>query len=167
MFAQFKTLRMKILFGMLLSLVPMLVITGTTYYYSRQTTIDNSIKTMQLIIEHGALEINEFIDNQKSEFLQLTRDDIFGIAIEFRTFEEFETHFKSVLTDHKGFSRLVLTDINGNVLINSIREKNQSEKSRSDKNIKINEVLELNDQFERHAFLLPVSEKEIAKSKKT
>ncbi|MFH2059783.1 MAG: response regulator [Pseudomonadota bacterium] len=154
MFSPFKTLRTKIVFGMLLSLVPMLVITGTTYYYSKNTSIDNSNKIMQLIIQNGASEINEFIHAQEAAFLQLTRDDTFGIAIEFKTFEEFETHFQTIMADHKGFSSMVLTDLKGNVLIRNARKKDLPENLASKGENTIQKVLELNDKKDRNAFLM-------------
>ena len=166
MVAPFKTLRKKILFGMLLSLVPMLAITGTTYYYSRKTTIDSSVKAMQLIIQSGASEINDFLNNQKSVFLQLIRDGTFGIAIEFKTLEEFETYFNTILADHNGFCRLILTDLEGNVLISSTRTEDLIEKAKS-KKTKIDKVLELKDHSDQHAFLMQEPGLENAKKPRT
>lgn len=154
MLAPIKTLRVKILFGMLLSLIPMLIIAGTTYYYSRNTRIDSSIKIMKLIIQNGASEINDFIKSQEAAFLQLTRDDTFGIALEFKTFNEFETHFKTILTDNKGFSSLFLTDLKGNILISQHRLEDTNDKSKEKKNQRIKKILELSDKPDRTAFLM-------------
>ena len=53
-----------------------------------------------------------------SSFLDWTAEDVFGMAIEFETTKELQDHFKSPLNGQKGFSLLMLTDIEGKVLIN-------------------------------------------------
>jgi len=110
------SLRFKILFGLLLSLLPMLAIAGITYNSARNTALENSKRSMKLISQHGAKEINGFIKAQKEVFLNWTVEDIFGMAIEFQTTKELQEHFKSLLKGQKGFSLLMLTDIQGKVL---------------------------------------------------
>ncbi len=150
----FRTLRTKILFGMLLSLVPMIIIIGTTYYYFRNTTVDHGLKIMELIVQQGALEINEFIANQKETFMQLTRDDTFGIAIEFETIEEFEMHFESILNDYKGFSGLYLLDKKGRVLI-SRASKDRKADTKAQKQGEIFDKIKNDDPAtDRQAFLM-------------
>lgn len=104
------SLRFKILFGLLLSLLPMLAIAGITYNSARDTALENSEQSMKLISQHGAKEINGFIKAQKEVFLNWTAEDIFGMAIEFQTTKELQDHFKSLLKGQRGFSLLMLTE---------------------------------------------------------
>ena len=109
-------LRFKILSGLLLSIIPMVAIAGISYYSARNNEIENSERIMKLIAQNGAREINGFIKAQESIFLDWTREDVFGMAIEFQTTRELQDHFKSMLKGQKGFSLLMLADKEGKVL---------------------------------------------------
>ncbi len=110
------SLRFKILFGILLPLIPMLAIMGVSYTSARNSTLENSERIMKLINQNGAKEINRFIKAQESLFSDWTKEDVFGMAIEFQTTEELQSHFKSLVKGQKGFSLIVLTDTEGKVL---------------------------------------------------
>ena len=109
-------LRFKILFGLLLSLLPMLAIAGISYYTARGHELESSERILTLISSNGAREINGFISAQQAVFLDWTREDIYGMAIEFKTTQELQEHFKSMLKGQKGFSLLLLTDKEGKIL---------------------------------------------------
>jgi methyl-accepting chemotaxis protein len=110
------SLRFKILSGLLLSLLPVLVIAGISYYSSRRTALRNSEEIMRLLTRYGAKEINGFIEAQESLFTDWTQEDLFGLAIEFQTTTELKDLFKSMLEGQQGFLLLVLADTEGKVL---------------------------------------------------
>jgi len=118
MFGRFSStsLRFKILFGLLLSLVPVLAIVGVSYYSARNTALRNSEGTMRLLTQYGAKEINGHIKAQESLFMDWTEEDLFGLAIEFQTTTELKDLFQSMLDGQPGFSLLVLADVEGKVL---------------------------------------------------
>ncbi|MDY6954243.1 MAG: methyl-accepting chemotaxis protein, partial [Thermodesulfobacteriota bacterium] len=118
MFGRFSSasLRFKIFFGLLLSLVPVMAIVGVSYYSARNTALRNSEGTMRLLTHYGAKEINGFIKTQKSLFMDWTEEDLFGLAIEFQTTTELKKLFQSMLEGQQGFSLLVLADVEGKVL---------------------------------------------------
>ena len=116
------SLRFKILFGLLLSLLPMLVIAFISFNSARDTALENSEQSMKLISQHGAKEINGFIKAQEEIFLNWTAEDIFGMAIEFQTTKELQDHFKSLLKGQQGFSLLMLTEKGGKVLEAAVGE---------------------------------------------
>ncbi|MDY6988720.1 MAG: methyl-accepting chemotaxis protein [Thermodesulfobacteriota bacterium] len=119
MFGRFSStsLRFKILFGLLLSLVPVLLIVGFSYYSSRSAALRNGEEIMRLLTRYGAKEINRFIEAQVGLFLDWTREDLFGLAIEFKTTEELRrNYFEAILRGQHGFSLLMLTDKDGKVL---------------------------------------------------
>jgi len=116
------SLRFKILFGLLLPLIPMLAIMGISYTSARNSTLENSDRIMKLINQNGTKEINRFIKAQETVFFDWTKEDVFGMAIEFQTTEELQSHFKSLLKGQKGFSLVMLTDTEGKVLQSAVGE---------------------------------------------
>jgi hypothetical protein len=109
------SLRFKILFGLLLSLVPMLVIMGISYTSARGNAVATSKRIMKLVNDSGAKEINAFIKAQQAVFSDWTREDIFGMAIEFETTAELQGHFQSVLKGQNGMALIMVTDRDGKV----------------------------------------------------
>jgi ABC-type transporter Mla subunit MlaD len=110
------SLRFKILFGLLLSLLPMLAISCLAYYFARTDALEGSERIMKLITGNGGKEINQFILARENAFLDWTREDVFGMAIEFQTTKELHNHLESMLKGQTGFSLLAVTDMNGKVL---------------------------------------------------
>jgi hypothetical protein len=94
----------------------MLAIVGVSYYAARGMALGNSEEIMKLLTEYGAKEINGFIEGQERTFVDWTREDLYGLAIEFKTTDELKDHFDSILRGQGGFSLLMLTDKEGNVL---------------------------------------------------
>jgi len=77
---------------------------------------------MKLITRNGTKEINRFIKAQEALFFDWTKEDMFGMAIEFQTTEELQSHFKSLLKGQKGFSLIMLTDTEGKVFQSAVGE---------------------------------------------
>jgi methyl-accepting chemotaxis protein len=117
------------LFGLLLSLVPVLAIVGVSYYSTRNIALKNSQDIMRLLTQLGAKEINGFIKAQEKLFLDWTQEDLFGLAIEFKTTRELRRDYlESILRGQQGFSVLLLTDLNGEVLEAALGERIQGVK---------------------------------------
>jgi hypothetical protein len=53
------------------------------------------------------------VKQYQAVFFDWTKEDVFGMAIEFQTTEELQSHFKSLLKGQKGFSLIMLTDTEG------------------------------------------------------
>ncbi|MFH1672819.1 MAG: methyl-accepting chemotaxis protein [Pseudomonadota bacterium] len=109
-------LRVKILSGLLVSLLPMLVIMAITYSFDRSAALEAGERLTKVISHNGAEEINAFFRAHEGIFLDWTSEDLFGMAIEFQTTEELKNHFESLLKGQSGFSLLVLTDMEGKIL---------------------------------------------------
>ena len=116
------SLRFKILFGLLLPLIPMLAIMGISYTSARNSALENSERIMKLINQNGTKEINRFIKAQEAVFFDWTKEDVFGMAIEFQTTEELQSHFNSLIKGQKGFSLIMLTDTGGKVLQSAVAD---------------------------------------------
>jgi len=116
------SLRFKIFFGLLLPLLPMLAIMVISYTSARNSTLENSERIMKLITGNGTKEINRFIKAQEAIFFDWTKEDVFGMAIEFQTTEELQSHFKSMLKGQKGFSLIMLTDREGKIFQSAVGE---------------------------------------------
>ncbi|MDY6952388.1 MAG: methyl-accepting chemotaxis protein [Thermodesulfobacteriota bacterium] len=147
-----RSLRFKIVFGLLLSLLPMVVMVGITYYASLDTA-ENSKRIMRLITQNGAKEINAFIKARGNAFSDWTKEDIFGMAIEFQTTAELQSHLDSLLKGQNGFSMLMLTDSAGHVLEAAVGKQIGGATSEAFKSLMIKEVSGL-QQAERYATLV-------------
>ncbi len=109
-------LKSKLILGLLLSLVPMLIITYLTYTLARSNVLEYSERIMGLINHNGAKEVNAFIHSQEKTFLSWTQEDVFGMAIEFETLNEVQDYFKTLMAGNKSFAMLLLVDTKGKVL---------------------------------------------------
>ena len=145
------SLRFKILFGLLLPLLPMLAIMGISYTSARNSTLENSDRIMKLINQNGTKEINRFIKAQEAAFFDWTKEDVFGMAIEFQTTEELQSHFRSLLKGQKGFSLIMLTDTEGKVFQSAVGEHIKGVGSGAFQGQRIKEASELMNKTVRSA----------------
>ncbi len=109
-------LRLKLFAGVLLTTVPILVIAFVSYQYSRNISLESSRTILTLTDKNAAKELNAFLADQWNIFSNWTKEDIYGLAIEFETLGEIKDAFVSMLQDAPGFSDLALTDASGKVL---------------------------------------------------
>jgi X-X-X-Leu-X-X-Gly heptad repeat protein len=145
------SLRFKILFGLLLTLLPMLVIMVFSYTSARNSTLNNSERIMKLITRNGTNEINRFIKAQEALFFDWTKEDVFGMAIEFKTTEELQSHFRSLLKGQKGFSLILVTDTEGKILQSAVGEQIKGVESGVFQGRRVNEVSTLLNKTVRSA----------------
>jgi hypothetical protein len=111
-----KKIEKRIYSRLLLSLLPMLAMVVLTYHFSKDLPENNKI-ILQLISENGANEIKRFIQTQRELFNHLSQNDIFGMSIEFQTFDELQKHLKSIHQSYRIFSQLLLTDVTGKKML--------------------------------------------------
>jgi len=120
-----KKIEKRIYSRLLLSLLPMFAMVVMTYHFSKDLPENNKI-ILQLISENGANEIKRFIQTQREVFNHWIHNDIFGMSIEFQTFDELQDHFTSLLQSYSAFSHLLLTDVTGKKILGVPKaEKNQ------------------------------------------
>ena len=146
-----RSLRFKILAGFLLSLLPLLAIMWISYSSARGNALESSQRIMNLITHNGAKEINDFIKTQELKFIEWTQEDLFGMAIEFKTTTEMQSYFNSFLQGQRGFSALVLADKEGKVLQAEVGEHIQGGSSEAFKGKTVKEVALLGNQAFRSA----------------
>ena len=156
MFALFssRSLRFKILFGLLLSLLPMLAIAGITYYSARNSALENSKQFMKLIGQSGAKDINTFIKAGKRLFSDMTKEDIFGMCIEYQSSDDLSVMFETMLKDQDAFSLLLLTDTQGKVLSGAVADHLRDKVAEAFKGKVIKGVSALTDKSDRCAILV-------------
>lgn len=110
------SLRFKILFGLTLSLLPMLVITAISYQHTKTIALENSERIISLVSQNGGRELSDFLKTQHNLFGDFTKEDVYGMAIEFETTKEIQDHFDTLLKGQQGFALLALTDLSGKLL---------------------------------------------------
>jgi len=116
-------LRLKVMGGLLLSLIPMVAIVGINYHFARKAALANSRGLMELVCEGGAKEIDGMLSARAASFNSWiggssggwSASDRFGMALEFHTYREVQGQFETFLKAQDGFSLLVLTDLQGKV----------------------------------------------------
>jgi len=108
---------------LLLSLLPMLAMVVMTYHSSKNLPENNKI-VLQLISENGANEIKRFLQIQREIFNHWIQNDIFGMSVEFQTFDELQKHFDFIHQSYPVFSHLLLTDVKGKKILDVTDNKN-------------------------------------------
>ncbi|MFH1077247.1 MAG: HAMP domain-containing methyl-accepting chemotaxis protein [Pseudomonadota bacterium] len=126
-----RSLRFKIMSGLLMSLVPMIAIIGIIYVFDRNSAIETSKGLTKVISSKGANEINAFFKTSESIFADWTKEDLFGMSIEFQTTEELQKNFMSLLTKQNGFALFALTDTTGKILEFALGHKTSDENAAS------------------------------------
>ncbi len=114
----------KITVMLLPALIPMLAIVAMTYTSARQSSLDASKNLSRLIVQSSSSEINDFLSLQCAKFQEWTREDVYGLAIEFDTTNEMSDKFEHMLAAAPDFALLILTDTNGQVLAASAGDQN-------------------------------------------
>ncbi len=99
--------------------VSLLVIVGVIanfYNFSKNEFRSSSRELIQMTSAQSANEINRSFAAMSRVFGEWTKDDVFGMAIEFNTTEELRQQFDRWLGSSTGFSLVVLVDERGTVL---------------------------------------------------
>ncbi len=121
-----KSLRFKIIAGVMVSLLPIMAIVIASYNFNRTAAIESSGNLMVLMDKNGTKDINKFLYDQTETFAKWTDDDVYGMAMEYNTLDLLETTFSSMLEKSNGFKLIMLTDEAGEVLVSACRMKDKS-----------------------------------------
>ncbi|MGO9018215.1 MAG: methyl-accepting chemotaxis protein [Syntrophobacteraceae bacterium] len=148
------SLRFKILFALMLSIIPMLAVAVIAYRSASESTLVSSSRIMKLTGMHGAKEINQFVEAQKGVFIDWTKEDTFGMAIEFDTTNELRNQLASLLKGQEGFCLLLLTDMDGKVLQAAVGENEKKVSSEKIIGQKVKEMPKSTGQAGRVADLI-------------
>jgi len=109
-------LKHRIMLWMVPTAVPLLVIVGLTYQHSRAASLRDSQSVSRLIIQAAAREADDFLVRQNATYQQWIKEDVYGLAIEFKTTSEMAGRFRSMAADAPGFALLALADASGKVV---------------------------------------------------
>ncbi|WP_028585323.1 response regulator [Desulfogranum mediterraneum] len=112
----FASLKHKILFGFLFSILPMLVIVLISFFPARESALSSSRNQIGLISTSGSEKINGFFQSGANIFSEWTQEDVFGMAIEFEALDELKKHVTSLQSRHPEFHLVLITDANGIIL---------------------------------------------------
>ncbi len=99
--------------------VSLLVLVGVVVYFfnfTRGAFMQSSENLLEVTLDQYASEIDrEFAGRQRS-FSDWTRDDVFGLALEFHTTDELKREFDKWIREDAGFAVLALVDQNDRVV---------------------------------------------------
>lgn len=98
------------------ALIPIVVIAFVTFNSHRDSSIQSSAKIEQLVVQTEAEAIHNFSSLQSSLFQDWTKEDIFGLAIEFDETSQIKTQFADMLSRAPDFSVLLLINQQGAII---------------------------------------------------
>lgn len=134
------SLRKKILFGFLFSIVPMLAIVIITYLPARDVALKSSHRQMELVSGGGQEKLELFFRDGAENFATWTEADVYGMAIEFNALDELVKQFALMQRVRPEFYLLLITDEAGVVIEEGRRITNHGEQITSLKGETIEEV---------------------------
>lgn len=106
----------QILSAGLVSLVVVLGIIFYFYSYTGSSLEDSSLHMIELVSAQTAEAVDRSLEERSRTFADWTRDDIFGLSIEFNTTTELRQRFEEWLQANSGFCLMALVDGSGRVI---------------------------------------------------
>ncbi|MDH3393729.1 MAG: HAMP domain-containing protein, partial [Desulfobulbaceae bacterium] len=107
----------KILIGSMLSILPMVVIVLVSANALKNGSVQNSGMVMRLVVSSNAETFNRSLLELNNVFRNWTKEDVYGMSIEFQALAELQSDLAAKLQGAPGFCTLLLTDSNGKILI--------------------------------------------------
>lgn len=147
-------LKYKILFGFLFSMLPLLIIVISTYFSAKESALQSSHNQIGLISNAGGEKLNAFFRSGANTFSELTKEDVFGMAIEFDAIDELEQHFTTFQTRHPQIDRILITNENGEILGKNQGVQNQHSAPESRQKGRVKEISLIQKGPERSVLLV-------------
>ena len=100
-------------------LVSLVVVLGIIYYfysYTGSSMEESTLHMIKLVSTQTADAVNRSLEERSRTFADWTRDDIFGLSIEFNTTSELRQRFGEWLHPNSGFSLVALVDNSNRVI---------------------------------------------------
>ncbi len=107
----------KIMIGSMLSILPMVLIVAIAATSLRDGSVKNSETVMHLVTRSHADTFNRTLRELANVFRNWTKEDVYGMAIEYQALAELQNDLVGKLHGSTAFCTLFLTDLNGKILI--------------------------------------------------
>ena len=107
----------KIMIGSMLSILPMVVIVLVSANALRTGSVQNSGTVTRLVVDSSAETFNRSLLQMANVFRNWTKEDVYGMSIEFQALAELKSDLVAKLQGAPGFCTLFLTDSDGKVLL--------------------------------------------------
>ena len=107
----------KIMIGTLLSLVPMILIVIASSSFLKSSSLKNSETITRLVVKNYSANINSALNDLANIFQEWTKEDVYGMAIEYQALAELKNELAGKAKTAKGFCTLLLTDKAGKILL--------------------------------------------------
>jgi len=143
-----RSLQVKILLGMLCSLIPLVLVVVLSSLSTKDIALDSSLNLIRLIHSTRAEQLQGFIQAQEEVFRGWSGEKIsgmaYGTAIEYKTLQNLGPELQKKMKGRSGFSTLVVTDQRGTVLQAALGPKLSDRTGREDL---LGSGLEASDRF--------------------
>lgn len=110
------SIRTRIFMGFFVAVIPMVAIILIYYFPARGIALQSASRLITLSTQNTAAKLGSYFNAQQTVFENWTKDDVFGMAVEFNALAELKGHFESFLNIYPEFELVVLTDEAGKVL---------------------------------------------------
>jgi len=110
------SVRVKILSGLIPSVLLALAISWTMYLAHRNTAVQSVQNVTRLIIQNNAENINASLAKQHNAVTNWAADNIYGMAMEFNTLEELDKRFVEMLQTTPEISLIALANMDGKLI---------------------------------------------------
>lgn len=121
-------IRRKVLSVLIPAFFLIMLIVTISYLELKENTLKNNSQFIRLVAESKTSELNSSLDRNAKKFISWTKDDIYGLGIEFDTIDELENQLREMLVTSPGFSMLIISDLSGKVLT-SVSHETQNTKA--------------------------------------
>ena len=102
------SLKVKIILGVTLGIIPTLVICLLNYQYSSGMALENAGRSVASGLDGSVASIEEIESRASQTFQNWSEENIFGMAIEFETTDALVAEFESMLDSQTAFCTLAL-----------------------------------------------------------
>jgi methyl-accepting chemotaxis protein len=119
----FSGYRAKIVALLFPAIISVILVALFSYHSHKSSLLSYNRSLMKIIVENNLEKINTFIQDQQNLFKTWTKNEIYGLAIEFDTVNELEKVFEKNLKNSSGFSSIILADKNGKIIQTVTRNK--------------------------------------------
>ncbi len=109
-------IRTKILSVLIPALVIIVLIVSVSYRASGNSSLSSSKRIMQLLVKAQTDGINTLLADIADKFEHWTQEDVFGLAIEFNTTSELNTHLADLIKSAPEIGMMLVTNRDGEVL---------------------------------------------------
>jgi hypothetical protein len=109
-------LKSRIILLLLPSIIPLVAIVAASAYEARRQALFNGEEFTSQVVSSATEGLESYIKEEHARFRSWTEEEVYGIAIEYKTLKEVDVRFAELIKDSTNLSLLLLCDTSGRIL---------------------------------------------------